>query len=205
MIRAVHIARLAFGAWMAFNGLNHFLYPLVAMPEGAQPLAAQLLAAFGNSRLLDVAMALELAGGALLLAGVFVPFALALLMPLSTCALYWALLLNQEPLWALLALLAFALNGLLMLAYLDHYRGVLRGDAVAAGETREASYGRLFANPLSDAPRAAYPGAFVVLLAAIAFYYWVVPFASGDYGLIVLLFPTVVLLAGWGRQLAKRA
>ena len=205
MTRAVGIVRLVFGAWMAFNGLNHFLGPFVTVPQGAQPLAAQLLAAFGNSRLLDVAMALELVGGALLLAGVFVPFALAMLMPLSTCALYWALVLNQEPLWAMLALLAFALNGLLMLAHLDYYRNVLRPNALAIGESEEASYGKLFVNPLSGAPLREYAGALLVLLAAMAFFYWVVPFENGDYGLIVLIIPALALLAGMARALTKRA
>jgi hypothetical protein len=203
VIRALQLARLVLGAWMVFLGLSHFL-GLVPLPPGATPLAAQLLRAFANSGLLDVAMAIELVAGALLLADRAVPFALAALMPLSTCALYWAVLLEQQPGWALLALLAFALNGLLMLAYLGYYRQLLRPGALAVGETSEAGYGKLFINPLSDTPARHYPAALATLLAAFAFY-WLVPYANGTFGMMALGFPAVVLLAGWGRKLARQA
>jgi hypothetical protein len=55
-------------------------------------------------------------------------------MPVSTCALYWSAVLDHQPLGALLALLAFALNGLLMIGYLDYYRDALRRSALALGE-----------------------------------------------------------------------
>jgi hypothetical protein len=189
---------------MVLGGLNHFLGPFLPTPSGATPLAAQLLAAFDNSGLLGVAMAIELVAGALLLAGIFVPFALAALMPLSTCALYWAVVLDREPVWALLALLAFALNGLLMLAHLRYYEQLLRPGALAWGETQRANYGTFFANPLSDAPARLYPAALAVLLAAAAFFYWVVPFANSDFGLMVLALPALVLAIGWVRALAQR-
>ena len=205
MTRLLIAARILFGGWMLFNGVNHFIGPVVPWPEGATPLAAQLLTAFANSGLLDAAMALELAGGALLLARYFVPFALALTMPVNTCALYWALVLNQEPVLALLALAAFALNGLLMLAHIEYYRRLLRPGSLAYGETAKASYGRLFANPLAGAPSSQYVGGFAVLLASFAFYYWVVPFASSDFGILVLIVPAVLLLAGWLRSAANRS
>jgi hypothetical protein len=204
MTGAATLARFAFGAWMVFNGLNHFALHLVPVPSGATPLAAQLIAAFDHSGLLAVAMAFELIGGALLLSGIAVPFALALLMPLSTCALFWAVL-DREPLWALLALLAFALNGLLMLCYLDHYRDMLRPGALAAGESEAAPYHALFANPLSNAPAAAYPAAALALAAALAFYWFVVPYTNGTTGLVTLAIPTVLLAAGWVRALTRKA
>ena len=126
--------RLIFGAWMLVNGVNHFFFPLYPEPMGHEPLSIQLMDAFVHSRLLDVAMAMQLVGGALILAGVLVPLAACLLMPVSTCAVYWSVILEHEPLGAVLALAAFALNGLLMLAYLDYYRGVLERRAVALGE-----------------------------------------------------------------------
>ena len=127
-------ARLVFGAWMLANGANHFFFSLWPVPTGHEPLAIQLLAAFVHSRLFDVAMAIELVSGALILLGVLVPVALCVVMPVSTCALYWSLVLDHQPLGAIEAFAAFALNGLLMLAYIDYYRGALRPRALALGE-----------------------------------------------------------------------
>lgn len=126
--------RIVFGAWMVLNSANYLFLSLWAMPTGTEPLAVQLMSALVNSRLLDVAMVIQLVTGALILAGVIAPAALALLMPITTCALYWAVVLDHQALHGLLALIAFALNGLLMLAYLPYYRGVLNRHAVAIGE-----------------------------------------------------------------------
>ncbi len=139
MKNLVMIGRLVFGAWMLVNGVNHFgtlsgSFSLFAEPVGTQPLAVQLMAAFNHSSLINVAYAIQLIGGALVLAGVFTPFALCALMPVSTCAAYWAVVLEHEPVGALLALVAFALNGLLMLAYVDYYKGVLARYAPTLGE-----------------------------------------------------------------------
>jgi hypothetical protein len=134
MKHAVLIARLVFGAWMLLNGANHFFLSLWPEPTGHEPLAMQLMTALVHSRLIDVAMTIQLVTGALILAGFFVPLALCLVMPISTCALFWALILDHQPLGALLALVAFALNGLLMLAYIDYYRGTLERHALMLGD-----------------------------------------------------------------------
>jgi hypothetical protein len=118
---------------LLLGGAGYFL-GLYPTPAGATPLAAQLMTAFVHSGLLDIAMAIEALAGLLILAGIFVPVALAAVLPISICGLYWTLILNQQPAGALLALVAFALNGLLMLAYLESYRGVLQRRALAAGE-----------------------------------------------------------------------
>src|ERR1700760_157239 len=111
------VARVVFGVWMAANGLNHFLgYPLYPAPVGHEPLGIQLLTAFQHSRLLDVAMAMELVAGVLILAGVIIPVALCVITPVNVCAVYWALVLEHQPLPALLSVVALALNGILMLA-----------------------------------------------------------------------------------------
>jgi uncharacterized membrane protein YphA (DoxX/SURF4 family) len=134
MKHLVLAARLIFGAWMVLNGVNHFFLPLYPEPAGSVALAVQLMDALVHSGLMDVAMAIELVAGALILIGVFTPAALAVVMPISICAVYWSVLLEREPLGAVLALAAFALNGLLMLAYLDCYRGVLQRRASTLGE-----------------------------------------------------------------------
>ena len=134
MKQIVLVARLIFGAWMLANGANHFFLSLWPEPIGHEPLAVQLMDAFVHSRLFDVAMVIELVTGALILTGFFVPVALCVVMPVSTCALYWSAILEHQPLGAVLALVAFALNGLLMLAYIDYYKGALQRHALMVGE-----------------------------------------------------------------------
>jgi hypothetical protein len=43
-----------------------------------------------------------------------------------------------------------------------------------------------------------------VLAAALAFYWFVVPFSNGTTGVVTLAVPTVILAAGWARALARR-
>jgi hypothetical protein len=204
MKRVLTAMRLILGGVMALSGLNYFL-GVVPVPVFADPLAAQLMGAFEHSGLLAVGEGMKLVAGILLLAGVFVPFALAVLLPILTCVLYVTLLLEADPVVALATLVLLAINGLLMLVHLPYYREMLRPGALAMGETRDANYGELYAKPFSPVPRQLMAASIAVLLAAIAFYYWIVPFASGDMGLLVLIFPAVVLLAGTTRTLTKRA
>lgn len=131
----VSLGRLVFGAWMLASGLNHFALALWPPLTGHEPLAAQLMTALVDSHLIDVAFAVQLVTGALILVGVLVPVALCVVMPISVCAVYWAVILEHRPLGAALALAAVALNALLMLAYLDYYRGVLQRRALSYGES----------------------------------------------------------------------
>jgi len=130
----VLVGRILFGGWMLLSGVNYLFLSLWPVPISTDPLAIQLLNAVINSRLLDVAMAMQLVAGALILAGLLLPFALCALMPISSCALYWALILDQQPLHIVVGLAVFALNGLLMLAYLPYYKGALQRSALALGE-----------------------------------------------------------------------
>jgi hypothetical protein len=136
MNHLVLAGRLIFGAWMLASGANHFFFSLWPVPVGHEPLAVLLMDALAHSRLLDVAMAVQLVTGALILIGLFVPLALCVVMPISTCALYWTLILDHQPVPSALALVAFALNGVLMLAYLDYYRDLLQRHAPTLGEER---------------------------------------------------------------------
>ena len=129
----VLVGRLVFGAWMVVAGINYFFVSLYPMPAGHEPLAVQLMTALMDSRLLDVVVAIQLVAGALILAGIFVPLALCVVMPLTVCAAFWAVL-DHQPFGLLLGLAAIALNGLLMLAYIDDYKGVLQRRALAVGE-----------------------------------------------------------------------
>ncbi len=193
----VLIGRLVFGAWMLANGANHFLVSLYPGPTGHGPLAVQLMTALVHSRLFDVAMAIQLVTGALILAGVFVPLALCVVMPISVCAVYWSVILEHQPLGAALALAAFLLNGLLMLAYVDYYRGMLQRGAVTLGEREQGGmrYETLFANPSGRTSRGDFTGALIPLAATAALYFFLVKGRNGEWVLVTLLFPAAVLHA----------
>jgi hypothetical protein len=209
MTRLLEALRLLLGAVMVVTALDYFLpslVPLVEQAEWNDPMAARVMTAFDRSGLLAVAKFIHLVAGALLLTNRAVPFALAALMPVNICGLYISLFLEGDPLIALLAVLTVALNGLLMLAYLPYYRGVLEAGALAEGEGPEPgrTYESLFANPLSGAPATAYIGGALVLLAALAFYWFVVPFSNGTTGLVTLAVPALVLVGGFARSLTRK-
>lgn len=197
MKQIILVARLVFGAWMLASGVNHFFFSLWPMPTGHEPLAIQLMDALAHSRLIDVAMAIQLITGALILSGYFVPVALCVVMPVSTCALYWSVILDHQPLGAVLALTAFALNGLLMLAYLDYYKGPLQRRALMAGEAAagRATYDFLFVNPSGRTSRGQFVPALITLLAVVVFYAYLVTGRTATWCLFVLLFPAIVLHA----------
>ncbi len=193
----VLVGRLIFGAWMLANGANHFFVSLYAEPTGHEPLAVQLMTALADSGLFDVVMAIQLVTGALILAGVFVPAALCIVMPISVCSVYWAVILEHRPLGAGLALASFVLNGLLMLAYLDYYQGALQRRALTLGEHTGGvgSYETFFADPNGRTSRAGFIGALLPLLAAAALYFFLVKNRNGEWVLVTLLFPAAVLQA----------
>lgn len=199
--------RLVFGAWMLANGINHFFFPLWANPTGTEPLAIQLMSAFVHSGLFDIAMAIQLVTGALILGGFFVPAALCVLMPVSTCALFWSMVLEREPLGAFLALAAFALNGLLMLAYVDYYKGVLQRRALTLGEssTSDNIFDSLFVRPGGRTSRGQFVPALLTLLAVVVFYVFMVKGRTAQWCLLVLLFPAIVLHARRLHDMGKSA
>ncbi len=191
------IARLIFGAWMLASGINHFFYPLWTLSPGHEPLAIQLMAALSHSGLLGVAMAIQLVTGALILTGLFVPVALCVVMPISTCALFWSVILDHQPLGSVLAVAAFALNGLLMLAYIDYYRAALQRHALTVGEfsAERKSFDFLYVNPNGRTARGAFVAALVTLLIVAGFYAFVVRGLTAHWCLLMLVFPGIVLHA----------
>lgn len=191
----VPIVRMIFGAWMLINGINYFFLSLWTMPAGHEPLSIELMGAFVHCGLLTVAMLIQLITGAFLLAGVFTPAALCVVMPTSTCALYWALL-EHQPLPLLLALLAFALNGLLMLAYLGYYRQALQRSPLSLGEFGQAgTWDTLFVKSQGRTSRGEFIGAAIPLAIVVWWYAQASPFVYPQWSLLVLLFPLLVLNA----------
>ncbi len=185
--------RLIFGAWMVLNGITHFAVSLYPLPAGTTPLAVQLMTALNHSHLIDVVLGIELVTGVLILAGVFVPLALCVVMPLSVCAAFWGVVVDHQPLSALLSLAALALNGLLMLAYIDYYKGVLQRHAILSAKPGE--FDTLFVNPNGRTSRGEFVGAVITVLAVFAFYHFLVPGRNSEWCQLVLLFPAVVLHA----------
>ena len=193
--RLVLAGRLILGAWMLVNAANHFLLSLWPTPSGQAPLSVELMGALVHSHLLDVSMLIELVTGALLLTGFFVPVALCVLMPISTCALYWSIL-DHQPLSLLFGFAAFALNGLLMLAYLDYYKGALQRTALTLGESgRSMIWDTLFVHPEGRTSR----GQFIAALIPLAFVVWCYagsgPNIYAPWDLVLLVYPAVVLHA----------
>jgi uncharacterized membrane protein YhaH (DUF805 family) len=203
--RLILAGRLVFGAWMLANGINHFFFQIWPEPVGHEPLAMQLMGAFVHSGLFDVAMAIQLVAGALILSGLLVPVALCVVMPVSTCALYWSVILEHRPLGAALALAAFALNGLLMLGNLDYYRGALQRYAPTLGEGSGGStvFEAMFVRISGRTTRNEFLPALVTLLAVVTFYVYLVKGRTSQWCLLVLLFPAFVLLARRLRDMGR--
>lgn len=130
----VLIGRLMFGGWFLYAGLNHWV-TITPQPMGETLLGKQLVSALMDSHLFDVVKAVELAVGVLVLTNRFTALALNVCMPISVVIFYWNVILETSPFGAGMGVATLTLNGLLMLAYFDHYRSVLawRPRIVGAG------------------------------------------------------------------------
>jgi uncharacterized membrane protein YhaH (DUF805 family) len=115
-------------------------------------------------------------------------------MAITSNALFWALFLNQTPLFAILTLAVFAINGLLMIALLPYYGGVLAKDALATGEEAGTAYDDFFNDHRSRTSRGDYLSPMITVLAVIAFYSYFVPGRSGIFSALVLVYPLFILL-----------
>jgi uncharacterized membrane protein YhaH (DUF805 family) len=188
------LARRLFGAWMLLNGLNYFFFSFWPMPAGQTPLSTELMTALVHSKLLDVCMLIELVTGALILAGVFVPAALCTVFAVSTSALYWAFL-DHQPVSLALGILAFALNGLLMLAYLPYYKGALQRAPLTLGESdARTSWNTLFVHAGGRTSRGHFAGALLPLALGVLWYAYKGPAINyACWGVLTLLYPAVVL------------
>lgn len=197
MSNPVTIMRLILGLFMLASGIDHFVFPFIPVPPATNPLAQQLILALIHSGLFDVVKAVQLVVGFLLIADKLVPLALCLLMPLSVCAAYYGLVLDRQAFTVVSALVGLGLNGLLMLAYLDYYRGVLatswlaRGESAAEGE----NYEQLYARPIGKVSMKQFVGGVVPLVAVAAFYYFLVPGGTPKFAVYALIFCAVVLVA----------
>ena len=183
------------------------LLPFLPAVQWHDPMTIRLITQFNHSGLLPVAMFIYLVAGALLIVNRAVPFALAALVPVNINGTYISMFVERDGLLSLAAVVIMAANALLMFAYLPWYRGVLEPGQLADGEgpADGDNYVSLYVNPFGQAPASAYPLAALVLLAAIAFYWFVVRGLNSTTGLVVLAIPTVLLAAGWARAASRKA
>ncbi len=210
MTRALDLLRVALGAILVVTGLQYFLPGLLPFLPAAQwedAMAIRLLTEFDKSGLLAVAKFIHIAAGLLLIGNRAVPFALAALLPVNLCGTFIAVLIERDPLLAVLALGLLALNGVLMLAYLPAYNRVLAGGQLADGEGPEdgRNFTSLYVDLRRHAPADAYLGGALTLLAAAAFYWFVVPGFNSATGLAVIAIPAVLLAVGWVRALGRKS
>jgi putative oxidoreductase len=124
---AAIIARYLLGLIFVVFGLNGFLQ-FIHQPPPANPLALQFLVAVGASHFAVFFFAIQLIGGLLLLAGVFVPLALTLLAAelYNILAFHLTLAPGAAP-----ALLACVLWVLVFLQYRASFRGIFSARPLA--------------------------------------------------------------------------
>jgi hypothetical protein len=123
--------RMIFGGWMVYAGLNHWFH-FTPQPFGQNPLSIELTTALIESGVFDLVKATEFITGVLVVTGAYVPLALVAALPVSVNVAYFNLVLEHNGVVNYVAgTLVLGLNLLLMLAYVDSYRPLLRVTASA--------------------------------------------------------------------------
>jgi uncharacterized membrane protein YphA (DoxX/SURF4 family) len=118
--------RMIFGGWMIYAGLNHWFH-FTPQPFGQNPLSIALTTGLIESGVFDLVKATEFVTGVLVVIGAFVPLALVAALPVSVNVAYFNLVLEHNGVVNYVAgTLVLGLNLLLMLAYRESYRPLLR-------------------------------------------------------------------------------
>jgi uncharacterized membrane protein YhaH (DUF805 family)/uncharacterized membrane protein YphA (DoxX/SURF4 family) len=91
--------------------------------------------------------------------------------------------------------IAFSLNGLLMLAHLHYYKGVFQRAPLTLGESdRRTSWNTLFVHPNGRTSRGHFVAALIPLALAVLWYVYKGPAIDyASWGVLVLLYPAAVL------------
>ena len=118
--------RMVFGGWMIYAGLNHWFH-FTPQPYGQNPVSIEFTTALIESGVFDVVKATEFITGVLVVIGAYVPLALIAALPVSVNVAYFNLVLEHNGVVNYVAgTLVLGLNLLLMLAYVNSYRPLLR-------------------------------------------------------------------------------
>jgi putative oxidoreductase len=117
---AALIARLLLGLVFLIFGLNGFLHFMNGpLPSG---VAGQFLTALMQSHYDLVVSAVQIAGGALLLANRYVPFALVILGPVIVNIFFYHLLMDRSGL--IIAVVVVILWGVVALRHRQYFSGI---------------------------------------------------------------------------------
>ena len=117
---AAWISRILLGLVFVVFGLNGFLNFIKGpLPSG---VAGQFLGALMQSHFVFVVSAVELVGGALLLANRYVPLALVLLGPVIVNIFFYHLLMDRSGL--IIAIVVIILWGLIALRHRQYFSGL---------------------------------------------------------------------------------
>ena len=117
---AALISRILLGLVFVVFGLNGFFHFMNGpLPSG---VAGQFLGALMQSHFVFVISAVELAGGALLLANRYVPLALVLLGPVIVNIFFYHLLMDRSGL--IIAIVVIILWGLIALRHRQYFSGL---------------------------------------------------------------------------------
>lgn len=117
---------MIFGGWFVYAGLNHW-FGFTPQPYGQDPVSIEFTTVLIESGLFDFVKAIEAITGLLILLNVFVPLALLVALPVSVVVAYFNLVLERNGVVNYVAgTLVLGINLLLILAYLESYRPLLR-------------------------------------------------------------------------------
>jgi uncharacterized membrane protein YphA (DoxX/SURF4 family) len=130
---AAMISRYLLGLLFTVFGLNGFLH-FIPQPPPAKPVALQFLTAVSVSHFICVVFLVQLIGGVLLLAGRFVPFAIAILAPVLVNILNYHLTMDPGSIGG--AVVATILWAILFLRHRASFAGIFQ---VRPQENRLAS------------------------------------------------------------------
>ena len=118
------ISRYLLGLLFTVFGLNGFLH-FIPQPPPSNPVALQFLTAVSVSHFMGVVFLAQLIGGVLLLAGRFVPLAIAILAPVLLNILNYHLTMDPGSIGpALVATICWAL---LFLRHRSSFAGIFQG------------------------------------------------------------------------------
>ena len=120
---AAIISRYLLGLLFTVIGLNGFLN-FIPQPPPPNPVALQFLTAASVSRFMGVVFLVQLIGGVLLLAGRFVPLAIAILAPVLLNILNYHLTMDPGSIGA--ALVATILWAILFLRHRSSFTGIFQ-------------------------------------------------------------------------------
>lgn len=110
-------ARLVFGLWFTYAGIEYFLPQIFTQPLGEMPAAQNFILALIASHIFAVVKALELLVGVLILANRWVLASALLALPMTGVIVWWNVVLEGTPVPIVFGIVTPALNLFLLWPY----------------------------------------------------------------------------------------